>query len=160
MYSSGEYHVRRCAEIIGRAVNGESIALVMIPQLELPRTLESVRRQLCNPKITAQDAPWRSASALNDIEVIAQNKLSSRFWYGDILFNFAVCNYDFEEKKAQAFSYLQERFNVEPRPLNKYSPQELYLFEQATCFGEDMGSCVPVLSKALRLHHVALHTSP
>lgn len=160
MYSSGEYHARRCAEIIGRAVNDDSIAFVMIPQLELPRTLESVRRQLCNSKITAQDAPWRSASALNDIEVIAQNNLGSRFWYGNILFDFEVRNSYFEEKKKQAFAQVQERFNVTPRPLNKYNSRELYLFEQAKCFGEDMGSCVPVLSKALGLHNVALYTSP
>ncbi len=161
MYSGGEHHASHCAKIIGQAVDDKSIALVMIPQLEIPRTIESVRRQMCSPNLTLESSPWLSASALNDIEKAAQNLMGQRFWYGNQLFDFAVRNSDFEEKKAKAFAEIQKRFNVRFRSLNEYRPKELYLFERTICFGEDMSSCVPVLARALAEYNVSLesHTS-
>lgn len=158
MYASGEHHAQRCLRIIGRHREDETTALVMIPQLERPRTLESVRRQNCFPKLTEKDDYWHSIKSLNIMEQIALESLGERFFFGNVFFELAVRNFDYEERQARAIKKIQRRFNVEMRPLNKYSPKDLYLFEQIICFGEDMGSCVPVLSDALR--QISVHTSP
>ncbi len=52
---------------------------------------------------------------------------------------------------------LQMRFNIAPRVLSKYEPNIKYLFTHIKCFGEDPGSCVPVISKSLG--KIAVHTS-
>lgn len=158
MFASGDYHARHCHKIIDKLSDDRSGALIMCPHIELPRTIDIARMAICDLSLQETDEYWLSCVALNEVEARAQHVLGERFLYGaDIIDDLVRRNYDYEMRKRNALETLQQRFNVERRPLDPYDMKTLYLFERAICFGEHPGDCVPVTANALR--EICVHTA-